>query len=147
MKQLLFVLGLMLFSVPGVFSQDATPPAGKTQDSEAKAATELLTAKYALTPDQAKQMYTIQLRKQRNLSEIESLKTSDPVKYNAKIASIQNGATGSIKRLLKNKDQQKLFQQTQAEVRRMKAQKRKEMVAKGASKEEIDAALNLIYTE
>lgn len=147
MKQLLIVFGLLFFTVSGVFSQDATPPTGNPHDAQAQAATELLTTKYTLTPDQAKQMYTIQLRKQRNLSEIESLKTSDPAKYNAKIASIQNGTTGSIKRLLKNKDQQKLFQQTQAEVRKLKAQKRKELVSKGASKAEIDAALNLIYVE
>lgn len=147
MKQLLIVFGLLFFTVSGVFGQDVTPPAGNPHDTQAQAATELLTTKYTLTPDQAKQMYTIQLRKQRNLSEIESLKTTDPAKYNAKIASIQNGTTGSIKRLLKNKDQQKLFQQTQAEVRKLKAQKRKELVSKGASKVEIDAALNLIYAE
>lgn len=147
MKQILIVFGLIFFTVSAVFSQDVTPPTGNEQDSKAQAATELLTTKYTLTPEQAKQMYTIQLRKLRNLSEIESLKTSDPAKYNAKVASIQNGTTGSIKRLLNNKDQQKLFQQTQAEVRKMKAQKRKELASKGASKAEIDAALNLIYIE
>jgi hypothetical protein len=147
MKQIIFVLGLLSMFACNAFSQAVTPPAKEINDAAARTATEQLTTKYGLTADQAKQMYTIQLRKHRNFSEIESLKTGDPAKYNGKVASIQKGTLASIKRLLNNKDQIQLFQKTQIDVRVQRANKRKELLSKGMQKPEVEAALLLIYAE
>jgi hypothetical protein len=147
MKQILLVLSLFLSIGFNANSQAVTPPANSADNPVARTATEQLKTKYNLTADQAKQMYTIQVRKQRNFSEIEPLKASDLVKYQAKVASVQNGTLGSIKRLLNNKDQVQLFQKTQSEVRAAKAAKRKELHSKGLEKKAIEAELLNIYAE
>ena len=147
MKQILLLFSLLLAISFHAGSQAVTPPVISTDDAAARTVTVQLTTKYSLTADQAKQMYTIQVRKQRNFSEIESLKATDPAKYQAKIASIQKGTLGSIKRLLNNKEQLQLFQKTQAEVRNQKAMKRKELQLKGMQKPEIEVELLNIYAE
>ena len=147
MKQILLVFGLLVSFSFQNFGQQATLPVNAAHDAAARAATEQLTAKYSLTADQAKQMYTIQMRKQRNFSEIEPLKASDPAKFELKTASIQKGTTGSIKRLLNNKEQIQLFQKTQTEIRTLKAAKRKELLAKGMEKAAVETELLKIYAE
>jgi hypothetical protein len=147
MKQILLVFSLFLAFGFHANSQAVTPPANSSDNPVARATTEQLKTKYNLSADQAKQMYTIQVRKLRNFSEIESLKTTNPAKYLAKVTSVQNGTLGSIKRLLNNKDQVQLFQKTQSEVRAAKAVKRKELYSKGLEKKAIEAELLNIYAE
>lgn len=149
MKHTFLTLGFLLTFVLAGFAQQQkssghTIPA---DDQVARAATEVLVAKYSLNADQAKQMYAIQARKQRNLAEIESLKTTDPVKYYAKLKSIQQGTIAGIKRTLRTKEQVTLFQRTQSQVRSDQAAKRKVMISEGATQEQVEAAMLDIYAE
>ncbi|MCC7507080.1 MAG: hypothetical protein IT259_17365 [Saprospiraceae bacterium] len=146
MKQIAFLL-FFLASV-GLSAQNSPKtPLSAADDATARAATESLTTKYKLNADQAKQMYTIQVRKLRNMATIESLKTSDPALYAAKKQSVQNGTLASIRRILQTKEQVAIFDQTKVETRTRQAEKRKEMMLAGASKEAIEAAMLDIYAE
>lgn len=113
----------------------------------AREATGPLVAKYRLNAEQTKKMHAIQARKQQNFAGIESLKTSNPALYRAKLESIQKGTQNSIRRLLNTTEQQKIFQETMAEQRRLRHAKREELHAQGASREAIDAAVLDIYLE
>lgn len=131
---------------------EAKPPATNgnavsQDDAVAREAAEKLAAKYSLNADQAKQVYTIEQRKQRNLAEIEPLKTSDRSRYLAKLESLQKGTLNSIKRTLRTKEQLDLFQSTQADVRTKRAEKRKELLLAKSPKEDIQAVLLEIYEE
>lgn len=147
MKQILLTCiligGLQLVAAAQAANKSALP----AMDNAARAATESLTAKYSLNADQAKQMYTVQLRKIKNLEEIQSLKNSDAKAYYAKLDNVQRGTLGSIRRILKTPQQVELYQKTQAEVRQLKAQKRKEMTLAGAQSAEIENALIDLYQE
>ena len=145
MKHIFLTFGFAFIFALSLFSQEATKT-GLNEDT-AKVAAEQLTAKYSLDQTQAAQMYVIQQRKQRNMNEIAELQTTNPEKYSQKLSNVQQITLGSMKRLLKTKEQALLFQQTQAEVRRLKSAKRKEMHAAGATTQEIDAAVNAIYAE
>lgn len=128
----------------------AMPPAnGSTAANEATAreATEKLVAKYTLNADQGKEMYTIQLRKLRNLDSFAALQTSNRSLYLSKLESLQKGTLSSIRRLLRTKEQVELYQKTQSEVRSQRAVKRKELTVKNASKEDMQAAMLEIYSE
>lgn len=119
----------------------------KIDDTTARQATEQLTAKYSLNADQAKQMYGIQIRKLRNLAEIERLRTENPALFRAKLESIQRNTIAAIRRILRTKAQVGIFKKTQDEVRLLRAARRKELAQKGATKEAADAALLEIYAE
>ena len=92
MKQL-FAFALFLMTTAAASAQDAKtlPPSGNTSanDAVAREATDKLVEKYALNADQAKEMYTVQQRKQRNLGEIASLQTSNRNLYLSKLESLQ----------------------------------------------------------
>lgn len=151
MKQTLFLL--FFLSAVGLSAQkvSSAPPASTqlsaADDAVARAATEQLVAKYQLNADQAKQMYTIQVRKLRNLASIESLKTSDPAHYRAKLQSVHNGTLASIRRILQTKEQVAIFDKTKVDTRNRQAEKRKEMMLQNASKDDIEAAMLDIYAE
>jgi hypothetical protein len=146
MKQAMLTIGLLLTAL---FSVHAQAPAGTTttNDTGIRATTDQLAAKYTLNADQAKEMYTIQKRKQRNLNQIEALKTTDPKAYQNKVKSIQNGTLGSIRRILKTKEQVELYKKTQNDIRTQRAQKTKELLKIGKSKAEIELAVLDIYAE
>lgn len=152
MKQLLaFALLLITASVAG-FAQkiEAKPPSDNTAsatDAAARQATDSLVTKYTLNADQAKQMYAIQQRKQRNLAEIEPMKTNDHKQYLAKLESLQRGTLASIRRILQTKEQVEGYEKTQTAVQTQRAAKRKELVGKDLSKEDVQAALLEIYKE
>lgn len=133
-----FALFFLLALLPVAYSQTADP---------AREAAEQLVRKYALDSKQADKAHTIQARKQRNLADIEALKTGDPALYYAKMESIQKGTQASIRRMLATPAQRELFQQTQSEQRRLRAEKRLAMAAQGASDLAIEAALLAIYLE
>lgn len=155
MKQL--SVALILFFIAGSIAVSAQkieskPPATADNnqsagDATAREAAEKLAAKYTLNADQSKQVYTIQQRKQRNLSEIEALKTSDRSRYLAKLESLQKGTLSSIRRTLQSEEQLALFQKTQADIRTKRAEKRKELLLAKAAKDDIQAALLDIYEE
>ncbi len=143
MKSRLFFLFFALLATQTLFSQIMTP----ADDAAMRNTAGLLTEKYHLSADQAKQVYQIQQRKNRNLAEIASLEQSNQSLYQAKIRSIQEGSLANIRRVLNSKEQVDIFQKTQAEVRNLRAAKRKEMTASGASKEAVEAAVLAIYAE
>jgi len=137
MKKVLSLL-LLLASCHALFGQDS---------DSARESADRLVHKYGLDAEQAEKVYAIQVRKQKNLSEIEALATNDPTLYRAKLASIQQGTQASIGRLLRGPEQRKLYRQTQAEQRLLRAEKRQELEARGASAAELDTALLGIYIE
>jgi hypothetical protein len=142
----IFVLFLALMG--GMFSAMAQSAAPPTAASDlARETTDKLVAKYTLNADQAKQMYTIQVRKLRNLNQIAPLKTFDPALYRAKVQSTQKGTLNSIRRILKNKEQVALFDATQRDVRNNRAMKQKEMMTQKADKAAIEAALLELHQE
>ncbi|MFN5238316.1 MAG: hypothetical protein ACK5FV_14210 [Bacteroidota bacterium] len=143
MKSRLFFLFFALLATQTLFSQIMTP----ADDTAMRKVTELLTEKYNLSADQAKQVYQIQQRKNRNLTEITALQQSNQAQYQAKVRNIQEGTLANIRRVLNSKEQVDVFQQTQAEVRGLRSAKRKEMTAQGASKEAVEAAVLAIYAE
>ena len=151
MKQALAILLLAFLNIFPLVAQSNQPANKPAQPAptnpQAVQATEALTAKYALTADQAKQMYQIQARKLRNQTEIAALKTADPTLYRNKLEHLQTGTLGSILRILHTKEQVQLYRKTQAEVRTLRAAKRKELLLQSAPKEAVDAALLDIYAE
>lgn len=147
MKHFTALLLLIVTTAFQVSAQSAATPVDPAQETAAREATERLVAKYQLDADQAKQMYTIQLRKQRNTAEIAGFKTSDVALYRAKVKSLQKGTLASIRGMLHTKSQVDLYQQTQITVRTQQSDKRKELMLQQKSKEEIEAALLDIYSE
>ncbi|MBV6442425.1 MAG: hypothetical protein DYG98_19735 [Haliscomenobacteraceae bacterium CHB4] len=150
MKQL-FALALFFITTLTAPAQEvkAMPPSGNipSNDAAIREATDKLVAKYTLNADQAKEMYAIQQRKQRNLDEIASLQTSNRSLYLAKLESLQKGTLAGIRRILRTKEQVELYNKTQTEVRNQRSIKRKELSVKNLSKEELQAALLEIYAE
>lgn len=151
MKQLL-ALALFVITAVTATAQDvkALPPSGNTSsanDAVAREATDKLVAKYTLNADQAKEIFTIQQRKQRNLGEIAPLQTSNRSLYLSKLESVQKGTLSSIRRALRTKEQVDLYNKTQTDVRNQRSVKRKELSVKNLSKEDMQAALLEIYAE
>ncbi len=142
---------LLLFVVSIAFqsaAQEASPATpNPAHEKAAREATDLLAAKYSLDADQVKQMYTVQLRKQRNTAEILPLQTQNPALYRAKVQSLRKGTLAGIRRVLHTKDQVDLYQKTQITVRSMQADKRKALMEQKTPKDEIEAALLDIYSE
>jgi hypothetical protein len=120
---------------------------GTPTDPAARSATEQLVAKYTLNADQAKQMYTVQLRKLRNLSQIADLKTTDIALYKSKLQNVQSNTLVSVRRILNTKAQVEIYQKTQADLRAQRAQKREEMLRQNAERGAIELALLDIYAE
>lgn len=120
---------------------------GAATDPAARSATEALVAKYTLNADQAKQMYTVQVRKLRNLKQIADLKESNIALYKSKLQSLQSNTLVSVRRILNTKAQVEIYQKTQADVRTRRAQKREEMLRQNADKGAIELALLDIYSE
>jgi len=152
MQKALFSL---LFSIVSVFILQAqqletTAPSSSTEpkeDAAIRATTKALTEKYQLNADQAKQMYTIQVRKEKNLAQIEAFKDSDPALYRAKSSNIQKSTLANIRRILQTQQQVELYKKTQNDVRSLQNKKRKELAAQKADKNEVEAALLSIYVE
>lgn len=112
----------------------------QAQSFDAKKATAELTQVYSLDEAQQAEMATIQQRKARNLSEIQSLKTSDRETYVKKLKSIRYGTDVSIKKML-NQEQMTVFYEKSKERRMREADLMKKMKAEGATREQIQAAL------
>jgi hypothetical protein len=144
MKLRLFSLLIALFA--GIALQAQTDKSAPSDEAVRKT-TETLVAKYKLNADQAKQMYTIQVRKNRNMASIASLETTDQALYLAKWANVQKGTLSSIRRILKNKEQVDLYNKTQGEIRSLRGQKRKELSVQKATKNAVEYAVLAIYAE
>ncbi|MBK9336506.1 MAG: hypothetical protein IPM98_07905 [Lewinellaceae bacterium] len=134
----LLALLFLLTVLSSTYAQTADP---------AREAADVLAKKYSLDAVQAENMYTVQVRKQKNLTEIVGLQASDPALYHAKLASVQQGTLASIRRVLTTKAQRDLFQQTQSEQRRLRGEKRREMEAQGDDPFAMEAAVLAIYME
>ncbi len=98
------------------------------------------TTRYELDAAQIVEMERIQQRKQRNLTQIEVIKTQNPYLYLRKKQSIYDGTTASTKRILKE-SQLAQFQKNQIALRAAKATKLVEAKEKKWSKLQIQAAL------
>jgi len=146
MKKLFFFLVLLLQTASAINAQTFVSNT-VSSDQEIRRATEALTAKYKLNADQAKQMYTIQLRKAKNMAQIAAFQNSDPALYRAKMQNVQKGTLASIRRILNTKAQVDLYQKTQADLRVLRTKKQKELSTKKASKEAVEIALLAIYAE
>lgn len=134
MKNLLF-LGIFLFLASGVFAQ------AKMDKSAIDQATAELVSLYQLNDKQAVTMKTIQERKAKNLGEIASLEQSNPETYKKKWLAVQEGTEASIRRLL-TKEQTKIYNAKRVEQRKKEAALIKEMKNNGASKAEIQQAID-----
>ncbi|MCW5923287.1 MAG: hypothetical protein KIS77_13155 [Saprospiraceae bacterium] len=150
MKRIL-AFSLFLLTATASFAQKvmAKPPAGaaSANDAVAREATDKLVTKYTLNADQAKEMYGVQQRKLRNLEEIAPLQSSNRSQYLSKLENVQKGTLGSIRRILRTKEQVDLYNKTQSEVRVQRANLRKELTPKNLSKDDLQAALLEIYAE
>lgn len=152
MKQLLALALFLTLGSASALAQkvEAQSPSDKNDsptDVVAREAADKLSTKYSLNADQAKEMYTVQQRKQRNLGQIAALEASNRSLYLSKLESLQKGTLASIRRILRTKEQVDLYQKTQAEVRTQRAAKRKELTGKNLSKEDMQAAVLEIYAE
>ena len=112
----------------------------QAQSFNAQQAANELASAYSLDEAQKTEMVTIQERKARNLTEIQSLKSTDRATYIKKLKAIRYGTDASIKRLL-NKDQMEVFFAKSKERRQKEADVMSEMKAAGATQEEIQEAL------
>lgn len=148
MKLRFILCAISLLQISLAAAQTTKPEAATAvPDAEIRKTTETLTEKYRLDADQAKQMYHIQVRKQRNLAEIADLQQSNPVVYRQKLRNVQDGTISSIRRILQNKEQVETFRKTQSELRSQQGAKRKELLSQKASKETIEKEMLLIYAE
>ena len=130
----LFIGMIAFLSVCSAFAQSAA------DQQSARKATEELTAVYSLSEAQVQKMYMIQERRFRNLSEIESLKTTDEALYRQKLKSIRTLTEASIANML-TPEQKPILDRERAERRRNEAEKIKELQKNGASKDAIHQAL------
>jgi predicted component of type VI protein secretion system len=142
MRHFALLMFCILTGLTGVIGQNT-----QAGDQEARTATDKLVAKYKLNPDQAKAMYTVEVRKFRNRSEIAALKTSNPSLYRRKEQNVQSGTLTSIRHILNTKDQVNLFEKTKRDLRAAKVEKRKELTVKGASKDAIEDAMLDMFAE
>lgn len=125
---------IAFLSVCSAFAQSAA------DQQSARKATEELTAVYGLSETQVQKMYEIQERRFRNLSEIESLKTTDEALYRQKMKSIRTITEASVGRLL-TAEQKPILDRERADRRRREAEHIKELQKNGASKDAIHQAL------
>jgi hypothetical protein len=143
-------LSILLFSLlAGHFlsAQSGAPTSTTASDLELRKATEALVSKYSLNADQAKQMYQIQQRKNRNMAQIAALQSSDIALYHTKWLNVQKGTWASIRRILNTKEQVAIYQKTQSELRGLRNAKRKELTLQKIAKEAIASAELAIYAE
>ena len=99
-----------------------------------------LTEILSLDVEQQEKVLRIQQRKDQQLSEIITLKDTDPQKYQQKLAGIHKGNEIAIQTLL-NREQLESYHLQRVEIRRQKGKLYKQMKAAGASKQDIDQAL------
>lgn len=147
MKFFTLLLSLCMAQILSAQSGAPAPNKAPQTDPAIRAATEALVAKYSLNADQAKQVYQIQQRKQRNMAEIAAFQTSDLALYQAKLLNVQKGTWTSIRQVLNTKEQVDIYRKTQAELRVLRNAKRQELTAQKAARAVIEAAVLDIYAE
>src|SRR5690349_6917310 len=140
-------LMFLAFWIQSAIAQSGAPADASVSDQEIRKNTEALVLKYGLNADQAKQMYRIQKRKYRNMAEIAGFQATDVALYQAKWQNVQKGTWTSIRSILKSKEQVEIYRKTQAGLRGQRNEKRREMVAKKAPAQAVEAAVLAIYAE
>jgi hypothetical protein len=103
--------------------------------------------KYQMDEGQQAQALKIAQRKELQLVEIESLLATQPKQYYARLDAIQKGTLISLQKLFNSPEQKAAFDKTQMEVRKQRAQLKKELRAKGSSKAEIEQQLIRLHAE
>ncbi len=103
--------------------------------------------KYQLDEAQQAKALRIAQRKHEQLESIAALMTTNPEKYYAKLDAVQKGTLASIERILNTPEQVKIYQATQAETRRKRAEIKRSMKSAGATKSEIKKELVRVHAE
>lgn len=134
MKKIILIL---LCCLPAFFL--SAQKADNVASERAAKKTAELTTILSLDTEQAAEVLKIQQRKDRQMTEIESLKSSDFELYTKKVASVHKGNEIAIQRLL-NKEQLKSYHRHRSTIRVEKAKLAKKMKAAGASQKEIEKA-------
>ncbi len=147
MKFSALLLSLCMAQILSAQSGAPEPKKSAQIDPAIRTATEALVAKYSLNAKQAKQVYQIQQRKNRNMAEIAALQTSDLALYQAKLLNVQKGTWTSIRQVLNTKTQVEIYRKTQAELRGLRNAKRQELTAQKAAREVVESAVLAIYAE
>lgn len=136
----LLLTAVLLFIVSGVFAQ------AKSNEAAIEQETSKLVTLYQLDKKQAKEMKVIQERKFNNLEQIASLKTSNNELYTQKRIAIDKGTDASIRKML-NKDQMAIYNSQKLEQRKEQAALIKKMKQEGASKEDIQKAIDRLKNQ
>ena len=135
MKQTFLLLFCLACSIQ-LFAQEKL----SADNEKARTSTERLTTMYDLDANQSAKVYSIQVRKQKQLEQIQSLETSNPELYITKLKALHEGNEGSIKLLL-NQEQLRSYQRNFLRVREERAAKAKALKEQGASNLEIEKAI------
>lgn len=130
MKKLFLSLSVLLIAT-FVFAQD---------NNAAQQATDEFVKIYDLDEKQAAQMLVIQERKQRNLSQINGMKTTDVKKYRHKKRAIMQSTDASIRRML-TEEQMLIYKQKRIEWREARAARVVELKESGMDKDQIEDTL------
>ena len=131
MKTKLFILFLLIGS-GSLWAQDRTPAIEAAVAEQA--------AHFELRADQVEQMYVIEERRVRNLTEIEVLRESDYRLYLVKKQAIRTHIQGNIRQIL-DKEQRITLDQDVRQYRETTSNLVREMRQQGKSKEEIELML------
>ena len=127
--------GLFALFVVSVFAQKTT-----TEERPAETITKTLVEKYQLTTAQEAKMLKIQTRKLKNIDQFASLETTDVEKYLQKMAANARQTRFSIRMML-NKEQAKILDQEEMDLRKKRADISQKMQKEGASKLDIQKAI------
>ena len=127
--------GLFALLVVSVFAQKTT-----TEERPAETATKALVEKYDLTQAQEAKMLKIQTRNFKNIDQFASLETTDVEKYLQKMSSNARQTRFSIRMML-NKEQAKILDKEEMDLRKKRADISQKMQKEGASKLDIQKAL------
>ena len=141
MKKYLLIICALFLSV-GIYAQQGT----SVSDASVQKVVDKFTEKYNLDDEQKEKMAKIQERRLNNLAEVAHLETQDPAKHLQKREAINAGTEVSIKMML-NKDQRADYDKDRIDIRLKKAEKTKELKAKGMSIEQMKSYLIEIEDE
>ena len=134
MKKIILSVFLAIFAL-SVFAQKTS-----TEERPAVKATKTLVEKYQLTPVQEAKMLKIQTHKFNNIDQIASLETTNSEKYVQKMAANARQTRFSIRMML-DKEQVKILNKEELELRKKRSEIAQKMQKEGASKQDIQKAL------
>lgn len=137
MKKLLFSCSLLLLFTVSLVAQSANVPAIYESDAE-------MIERYSLNDEQVSALSVITDRRQKNLTAISSLLSTDEAIYWNKRKAIYLGQQNSIERMLINKEQKAAFSEVKKNNRIAESVIIKRLLAEGHKRE---VARFLLLTE